>query len=98
MYDHGIPAFDSIGLELHYGDRIVMPTNNYTPGPFNYDVALPVKGLEVVIPDSWGVTTMHREAGAGFYTHFSGPLPYTFGRVPGETYWVYELGDYRDRL
>lgn len=37
------------------------------------------------------VSTMHRDVGAGFHTHFWGPLPYVFGPVPREIYDVLML-------
>jgi hypothetical protein len=95
MEAEGLFAFDSLKPRVAAGDRIVLPQNNYWRGEFNPAVALPLAGIGYDVPAAWGVTTMHRVVSAGWYAHIWGVLPYRFGRVPEEVYWVYEIGDHR---
>lgn len=92
----GIPDWDVGDQKVNHGDRIVVAENNSTRADFNPDVARAWYDMRYSLPASSWVTTMHPFVGAGFYSHFWGPLPFAFGNVPAEYYAVYEIGDYRD--
>ena len=95
MDEEGIAPWDSVGLRVQVGDRVVIPQNNAFPPKMNSDVARAWYDLRHTEKMSAGVSLMHLHRGAGFYTHFWGPVPYAFGSVPEEIYAVYELGDFR---
>jgi hypothetical protein len=69
------------------GDLLVAPSNNTNslalpPGRFG------LVGVQRVAPAGW-VTTMDSSLGAGFYSDLWGPLPFAFGPVPVEKYYVF---------
>jgi hypothetical protein len=71
------------------GQILAIPDNNtlafWTPPGFTG----PAQVIEVNI--SRGVTTMKPQMGAGFYSSMWGPLPFAFGHVPPERYFVVRL-------
>lgn len=86
---NGLLAFDSTHPPSHPGDLIVLPFNNTNL------VAIPKESVERVtaieLPASRWVATMSRSLGAGFYMDILGPLPFAFGAVPPEKYYVLRL-------
>ena len=68
------------------GDLLVMPINNATVDVPQMAFTQPLVRLQAAGP-SW-VATVSQETGAGFYSSIWGPLPYGFGRVPLEDYFV----------
>jgi hypothetical protein len=86
---NGLLAFDSTHPPSHPGDLIVLPFNNTNL------VAIPKESVERVtaieVPASRWVATMSRPLGAGFYMDILGPLPFAFGAVPPEKYYVLRL-------
>jgi 4-amino-4-deoxy-L-arabinose transferase-like glycosyltransferase len=71
------------------GDLVVVPGINSNCAP----LAEPTAERLVVIGAPycrWG-TTMDADAGAGFYTYESGPVPFLLGPVPPDQYVVYRL-------
>jgi hypothetical protein len=85
-------GYESYGPNLKYspGNIIVVPDNS--PGTFYPTKPIPRSIVQIKVPASSWITTMRRDVGAGFYSHFWGPLPYYFGRVLPERYVLYELG------
>jgi hypothetical protein len=71
------------------GDVVVLPSNNVTPIRLTSGSHRPLGVIELLpFP---GLATMCIPLGAGFYSDFVGPLPFTFGPVPPETYQMAEL-------
>jgi hypothetical protein len=83
---NGLLAFDSTHPSSHSGDLIVLPFNNTNL------VAIPKEAVERVttieLPASRWVATMSGPLGAGFYMDILGPLPFGFGAVPPEKYYL----------
>lgn len=83
---NGFLAFESDHQRSHPGDLIVLPFNNTNL------VAIPKETIERVttieLPASGWVATMSRPLSAGFYMDILGPLPFAFGAVPAEKYYV----------
>ncbi len=94
METNGIAPFNPQGVDMGDGDRIVVAVNNVIFGKFNPAVARAYKHLSLELAASRWIATNHARAGAGFYSHFFGALPFAFGKLPLEEYAVYELGDY----
>ncbi len=81
------------------GDRLVEPSNNshvFTRAYRNTPFRMPRERVELArtytfFPCGW-LSTTQPALRAGFYSHtFGGELPYAFGRVPPEVYWVYTI-------
>jgi hypothetical protein len=70
--------------DFRRGDAIICPLNNTSVWPV--DESLVASRFSGAIEGPYGLTTMSRPMGAGFYTDLWGPLPYVFGPVPGERY------------
>jgi len=89
MDDIGFKAIDFTASDLALGDIIVLPQNNV------HIIALPNRAVEhsAIIELGTGrqVTTMSGLAGAGFYSDAAGPLPYAFGSVPTEQYYILRM-------
>ena len=87
---NGGEASERNKLNLVPGDRLVIPENTCYIFPLPENISkhiieiseIPVKAL---------VTTMNREAGAGFYSQIWGPLPFVLGRVPPERYGILDI-------
>ena len=83
---NGLLAFDATHQRSHPGDLIVLPFNNTNL------VSIPKETVERVttieLPASRWLATMSRPLGAGFYMDILGPLPFAFGAVPPEKYYV----------
>jgi hypothetical protein len=72
-------------LELAPGDLVVLPTNNTNLFELP-EQALGETTSLTLETSGWG-GTMHPHH-SGFHSDVWGPLPYSFGRVPAETYWL----------
>jgi hypothetical protein len=86
MEQIGGEALDFSASEMLPGDLLVRPS-------FGYGLTdLPDNNLENVaeIPTTpfSRLTVMNSSIGAGFYSSVIGPLPYVFGRVEPEKYWI----------
>jgi len=83
----GARPFDRVRLGMHPGDLMILPENNT-----NVIFALrgiPMTVLRVIeLPSARGLTTVQPWIGAGFYSELLGPLPFAFGTVPPERYYV----------
>ncbi|HMD13879.1 MAG TPA: hypothetical protein VKI62_04580, partial [Bacteroidota bacterium] len=87
MESFGGKAFDVERSKFDRGDIVIVPLNNTSLYhlPEEYFVlsdSLQGGGM------SW-LTSMNNLAGAGFYSDFWGPMPFVFGEVPSEKYYVY---------
>jgi hypothetical protein len=85
----GLRPFDHAKCTLNAGDLLIMPEGNIqtrTPPPqFVRDVQ--VVELDLRQP----LTTMRWRMGAGFYASFFGPLPFVFGAVGPERYFLFRI-------
>jgi hypothetical protein len=83
---NGWRPFDSGQPQPRSGDLIVLPVNNTNLHP------IPPQNVERLftteIPVAPWVTIMSRALDAGFYSDQRGPLPFAFGVVPPEKYYI----------
>lgn len=94
LEEGGLHCIDVNNPAAEQGDLIIVPYNQPVRKDLNSDRARPI--AQLTIPASAWITTMHPQLGAGFYASMSGPLPYAFGPVPAEEYWVFAVNDYRE--
>jgi 4-amino-4-deoxy-L-arabinose transferase-like glycosyltransferase len=71
----------------HRGDIIALPMNSTHLRPLLEDRTFRVWVFNF-IPCRW-LSTMELSVGAGFYSSVRRPLPFAFGRVPTEEYYIY---------
>lgn len=88
MEANGYKALDLKNINLTPGDALIVPSNNC-------NLALPslvTQANEVFwfVPCRW-LATMEPPLGAGFYADVWGPLPYAFGKVRREDYYVFVI-------
>jgi hypothetical protein len=69
------------------GDIVVIPVNSTNVHPLNPAAAVQVNDLQFMA-GRW-VSTMDHSLGAGFYSDLWGPLPFIFGPVEPEHYYIY---------
>ena len=82
----GARPVDGRRIALRPGDVMVVPENNANTFVL---LGIPMRVLPPIeIPSARWLTTMHRLAGAGFYSDFWGPLPFAVGPTPPERYRV----------
>jgi len=84
MEQAGARPVDDRDYQLRSGDLVVVPENNIEIADLPPDLYVQVTTLEVANPSL--ATTISWSRGAGFYSSFLGPLPFTFGPVPPERY------------
>jgi 4-amino-4-deoxy-L-arabinose transferase-like glycosyltransferase len=82
----GLRAFDSAHSQVLPGDLMVLPFNNTNLIPIPKDRAERLTVIE--LPVFPCVSTMSKAVGAGFYMDLLGPLPFAFGAVPTEKYYI----------
>jgi 4-amino-4-deoxy-L-arabinose transferase-like glycosyltransferase len=82
----GGKAFDVNNPSMSSGDIMVIPGNNTNIYPQFPKAGMPIKVLQ--FPPARFVSTMNSTGGAGFYSQIWGPLPFAFGRVPDESYYI----------
>jgi hypothetical protein len=87
MEQSGAKAVDIDHPTQRPGDFLVVPKGNTNLYAVDRSYTL----LDIYrLSSSRGLGTMHRPPlGAGFYAAQWGPLPFAFGRVPDEEYWLY---------
>lgn len=83
---NGLIPFDSEQPKTGPGDLMVLPFNNTNLKPIPENAIERVATLEMPVAP-W-IATMSRTVGAGFYMDILGPLPFSFGSVPPEKYYV----------
>ena len=84
--ENGFVPFDVNHPLMRSGDLMILPSNNTNlkPNPENtFD-----RTAIIEVPVLPGIATMNRELGAGFYMDILGPLPFSFGTVPPEKYYI----------
>ena len=89
MNELGYHAIDFKNYDLHKGDVLVLPENNTNIQPLPEGAGVVREVL--TLAGNRHLTTMSQAAGAGFYTDSYGPLPYAFGAVPSEKYFVVDI-------
>lgn len=89
MNELGYHAIDFKNYDLHNGDVLVLPENNTNVQPLPEGAGVVREVL--TLAGNRHLTTMSQAAGAGFYTDSYGPLPYAFGAVPSEKYFVVDM-------
>lgn len=83
MMQAGYKPYDT-GEGLTAGEHIVTMHNSPSVVPLPEEIADHVATFAV--PNARFGATMSREVGAGFYSHFWGPLPYIFADTPPEAF------------
>jgi hypothetical protein len=83
---NGLRAYDSTRSQLQPGDLMVLPFNNTNLVPVPKEKAERLTILELPVL-AW-LATMSKPVGAGFYMDILGPLPFAFGAVPPEKYYI----------
>ncbi len=78
---------DAQNFPIRPGDHVVVPDNNVEIAGLPQDVHFQQEAvLEFANPSL--ATTISWELGAGFYSSYWGPLPFTFGPAPPEHYFL----------
>jgi 4-amino-4-deoxy-L-arabinose transferase-like glycosyltransferase len=85
----GARAFDVLSSNPTPGTLMVVPVNSSNLFWPNKETVRIVKILRLKAC-SW-LATMHPSVGAGFYANSAGPLPFAFGNVPPEEYYVLSI-------
>jgi len=85
-------GFKPVNLKsgIYPDDIVAIPDNNTNTGPFiEFLKRSEFQPLEPIIlkPFSW-LSSLNYNVGAGFYWDGKGPLPYAFGAVPEEFYYI----------
>jgi hypothetical protein len=76
---------DAQDFQIRPGDRVVLPENNIDLAGLPQNISFQKeKVLEFANPSL--AATMSWQLGAGFYSSYWGPLPFTFGPAPREHY------------
>jgi 4-amino-4-deoxy-L-arabinose transferase-like glycosyltransferase len=83
---NGLHAYDSKQSQVGAGDLMVLPFNNTNLVPIPKDKADRLTIIE--LPALPCLATMNKAVGAGFYMDLLGPLPFAFGAVPSEKYYI----------
>jgi hypothetical protein len=89
MTAHGAQPWDYVVPGGRPGDWVVVPDNNT-----KFPVELPRAVRDVAIlrmPTCPWLSTLNQSVGAGYYSEYWGPLPFAFGAVPPERFFVKEL-------
>ena len=84
--ENGWRPFDSKQPSVRPGDLLVLPFNNTNLVPVAPETVERLFILE--LPVMGWLSTMNQAVGAGFYSDKRGPLPFAFGTVPEEKYYV----------
>lgn len=89
MESLGAKAVNMERPDFSAGDTVVIPENNANTFAFRPGVAPLVETIE--LPACRWLTTMSRNVSAGFYADVYGPIPFAFGSVPPERYYIYTI-------
>lgn len=87
MEQIGGEPLDFTSSAVNGGDLFASPSFNTNLDTMS-GVALEMVDESQTNPLSW-LSVMDPQLGAGFYASAFGPLPYVFGRVEAESYWIY---------
>jgi Dolichyl-phosphate-mannose-protein mannosyltransferase len=89
MESYGARPVDFANSVLSPGDMLIIPENNIETLKFPSELIASSELLEIDLHQH--VSTMRWPMGAGFYSSFWGPLPFAFGRVPTERYFLFRI-------
>jgi hypothetical protein len=78
---------DAQGFQMRLGDFVVVPGNNSEIAGIPRDLSLQDEAV-LEFANSSFATTISSSLGAAFYSSYWGPLPFTFGPVPSERYFL----------
>jgi len=87
----GARAVDVTNPGYAAGDLVIVPQNNIQVFPIPRDVVASSQAIEIDLHQH--VTTIRWELGAGFYSSFWGPLPFSAGTIPAERYYLLRIGN-----
>jgi hypothetical protein len=76
---------DVDNVKIIPGDVLILPLNNVNLYRLRGLTFHPPEDVDYALP--W-LATMSAPSGAGFYSHFRGPLPWVFAHIPPERYEV----------
>ena len=83
---NGLHTFDRMDPQTRSGDLMIVPGLNPNVKRISKDALKRFAIIEMPVP-RW-IATMSPAVGAGFYADNFGPLPFSFGAVPPEKYYV----------
>jgi 4-amino-4-deoxy-L-arabinose transferase-like glycosyltransferase len=89
MEEAGARPFNAKGMPLRRGDLLVIPQHGANLVPVDGRVFHTLRTLS--FSPTTKIATMVRDVGAGFYASLWGPLPFAFGDVPPEEYYLLGL-------
>lgn len=90
MDQSGAQPVDAQDVHIRPGDWLAIPDNNTETFGFPPKVPFHQEGVFDLANPSLA-TTISWQLGAGFYSSYWGPLPFTFGPVPSERYTLLKL-------
>ena len=94
MEQLGARPVDAGDFQIRPGDFVVVPENNIEIAGFPRGLSLQKEGV-LQFANSSLATTISWQRGAGFYSSYWGPLPFTFGPVPAERYFLVRVSSIR---
>lgn len=94
MEQLGARPVDAGDFQIRPGDFVVVPENNVEIAGFPRGLSLQNEGV-LQFANSSLATTISWQRGAGFYSSYWGPLPFTFGPVPAERYFLVRVSSIR---
>ncbi len=89
MQEFGFIPYDARTYQVRSQDLMVIPDNNTDIAALPPSVVITRRMIEREV--RCGATTMSGPLGAGFYFAGWGPLPFAFGPVPAERYFLLQL-------
>lgn len=87
MERFGALPVDASDYQIRPGERVVVPENNISYAGLPESMSFENEGI-LEFPNPSLATTMSWRLGAGFYSSFWGPLPFAFGAIPPERYFI----------
>ena len=88
----GVRPVDAFDFQMRPGDLVAVPENNSEVAGFPKNLSLQVEQRVLTLPNPYLATTINWHRGAGFYSSYWGPLPFIFGPVPPERYFLVRMG------
>jgi hypothetical protein len=95
MQEFGFIPYDARTYQVRPQDLMVIPENNTDIAAVPESVVTSQRTIKQEV--RCGATTMSGPLGAGFYFAGWGPLPFAFGTVPAERYFLLELAPSKHR-
>jgi len=90
MEKQGARALDFEKAQARFGDFLVVPINNTNIQQPPFPPFLFIKKYRFN-SCRWLGTMQKQPVGAGFYATVWGPLPFVFGRIPPEEFWLFKV-------